>query len=166
MADSTMTSEGSPPGGVPPRTPRKADRGTQPSTATGVWRSPVIWNALAAIVALATAAVAIYLVVDARTDVSALEDSLASASREIHELRDAADTNGQRVGAAMRVLGELSNDLSNVQSDISSIRGRWFGRTMSLGEIEDELADIRRCVNRYMDTVANAGGGRYTYYWC
>jgi len=80
-----------------------------------------------------------------RTDLGSIQTALAAIDDPSDEMAEIAE----RVGA-------VEDDIASVSSDIELI-----GAAAAFG-----IEDLATCVNAYMRTVADAGGGSYTFYYC
>jgi hypothetical protein len=62
-------------------------------------------------------------------------------------------------------LDDLVSAVSTIERDVGYLESN-AGDSYTDDLLVDALTDLRDCVNSYMVTVGNAGGGRYTYYTC
>jgi uncharacterized protein YoxC len=62
-------------------------------------------------------------------------------------------------------LDDLVSAVSTIERDVGYLESN-VGDSYTDDLLVDALTDLRDCVNSYMVTVGNAGGGRYTYYTC
>lgn len=131
---------------------------------TYVWRKPMTWITVVATIALILAGVSTVLILDSRSQVSALKDDLAAADREIRQMEDDIAASRTDLASLARILSQTADDLGGLESEVGSIRGR--SHRTSISDLEGEISAIRQCMNSYMDTVGAAAGGRYTYYYC
>lgn len=110
-------------------------------------------------------------------------DSIEAAQRRVgdieRELGSGIDL-GSVAGRVARLEGDLdavrnstgSSSLTSIddrvrslEADMTFIAG-FGGQLEQFVSLADEVDDLRACVNLYMDTVAQAGSGAYTYYRC
>jgi hypothetical protein len=139
-------------------------------------RVPAGWKALAILslfVALAAVGAAGYLwseLDDLR------ETALQRDSRTNSDLSDAE----RRISSLERDVGysvgfdSLTSQISGLDRELDALKrkidqvdqGMPRSLEFELGLVASAVGDLRDCINDYMDTVARAGGGRYTYYWC
>lgn len=91
--------------------------------------------------------------------VEALEDQVAQLSLEQGEI-------SSQFGSLPEAFGVLADRIAQVEMEASSARSAAEVANQRADDAQFRAEDIVRCVNRYMKTVGDAGGGRYTYYFC
>ena len=122
--------------------------------------------------------------------------ALSEAREARSELSDSQGEVGslsQRLGDMQGAIDSVQSDVQSVQSDVSSVESNVASLVDPSGELNelsgriDDVAfdvrlmddavfgffglsgsidDLKSCLNTYMETVGNSGGGRYTYYMC
>jgi len=133
---------------------------------------------LALLVALAAGGVAGYLWYEFDEFRTATDRQLSRIRSDIRDLESRMDSLESDVGVVVG-FGSLAGRVDSLESDLGNLPG--------LGSVEDRLGDLERsiddlefatflqagsiddlaeCVNAYMQTVGDSGGGRYTYYFC
>jgi hypothetical protein len=86
---------------------------------------------------------------------SAVDDAHSSVVDLQTQLGDIADPSGG--------MGDLASRLDSLESDLSSATASIDDLTFGVDGI---VTHFTECINDYMKTVGDAGGGRYTYYLC
>lgn|GEM_PF-2430225 len=60
----------------------------------------------------------------------------------------------------------LNSRLDSLESDLSDVESSVSDSESTSTDAQDSVDSLIDCVNDYMKTVGDAGGGRYTYYFC
>ena len=98
------------------------------------------------------------------SDVYAVESDVGSLDSRVASLEsDVGWVSGYQ--SLSDQLDDLVSAVSTAERDIGYLESN-AGDSFTDDLLVDALTDLRDCVNDYMVTVGNAGGGRYTYYTC
>jgi hypothetical protein len=135
-----------------------------------------------AVVALLVAALAVAGVVYLWFE---LDDVKTSSERQVSFLRSSISDLEYRVDSLESDVGDtfgfdsLSRRVEDLEDSVGSLSGydsvedRLSSIESDLGDLGfivfdqgGQISDLTACVNDYMETVGDAGGGRYTYYFC
>lgn len=104
--------------------------------------------------------------------VQSLTDDLADVSSRAGDLEDRARALENQSGDLQSQLDSASRTLDGVDVELGRINRELDSQPASsvtfadLTLVAEAIVKLRRCVNDYMDTVGQAGGGYYRYYYC
>lgn len=105
---------------------------------------------------------------DTRFNADNLQTQLAALETKLGSLRSRQALTAASV-AEINKPGGLSSAVAAVQTQVDTLKAEIDGVSSTVGGLGGfgaRIDAIARCVDTYMDTVAKAGGGRYTYYKC
>jgi len=162
-------------------TPSTAEATEQSESSTKEPKSPktlVVLTVVSLCVALAAGGVAGYL----WFQLNDLEDrtgrALSSIGSNVNAVESDVSILDSRVDALESDVGyvagyqsltdqidDLVSAMSTAERDIGNLESS-AGDSFTDDVLIDAISNLRECVNDYMVTVGNAGGGRYTYYTC
>ena len=91
------------------------------------------------------------------SDVGSLDDRVDALESDVGYVTG-FDSLSDRIDGLLSALAAAERDIDWLESDSG-----W--RSID-DDIFDAVSSLRECVNDYMVTVGNAGGGRYRYYTC
>ena len=105
---------------------------------------------------------------DTRFNADNLQTQLTALESKLGSLRTRQALTAASV-AAINEPGGLSSAVETVQIAVDALKAEIDGVSSTVGGLGGfgaRIESLARCVDTYMDTVAKAGGGRYTYYKC
>jgi hypothetical protein len=99
----------------------------------------------------------------AKSDVTDLTAELKTTQSRLDEVEATAASADQLLSG----LGTVTSDLEDLRLQVDSmVGGSSLFASSSFSEVDDRIDALISCVNEYMETVGDAGGGRYYYYLC
>ena len=111
---------------------------------------------LVAVAAIVVAAFAVRDARQARDDLRKLQFALRV---NVGVLRSDLDT----VIGPFGDLDSLTTKVDDIAEEVATLDGS----IKSSGfDVDERIEELRACINLYMQTVGDSGGGRYTYYLC
>lgn len=151
----------------PPKSPEPDGHGLQ---GAGTGRLPLLVAGVAAIVAFAAVVLAGVSWNQARqleTQLAATQDELAEVNADQRNLASTVSAVAGDVGDLQAATGEsLASHLAGLDRAVAQAQSDAQDAQFASQSLAARTEALVECVNEYMKTVGDSGGGYYRYYFC